>query len=119
MVRYLKDVNERTDITGKALYLYQQFKNQKIMEKYSKAVREMYSQFKQRKAHPMEKYIGRHASRGGQTGEVVGYNTRTDVLCSLILDASDGGGPVRLRDGDVIVKECKSYLYASIYDLTD
>lgn len=26
------------------------------MEKYSKAVREMYSQFKQREAHPMAKY---------------------------------------------------------------
>lgn len=28
------------------------------MEKYLKAVREMYSQFKKKEAHPMEKYIG-------------------------------------------------------------
>lgn len=26
------------------------------MEKYSKAVREMYSQFKKKESHPMEKY---------------------------------------------------------------
>ena len=89
------------------------------MEKYSKAVSEMYSQFKQREVHPMEKYIGRHASYGGQIMEVVGYNTRTDVLCSLILDASDGGGWVHLRDGDIIFKKCKSYLYVSIYALID
>lgn len=30
------------------------------MEKYSKAVSEMYSQFKKKEAHPMEKYIGKH-----------------------------------------------------------
>lgn len=28
------------------------------MEKYSKAVSEMYAQFKKREVHPMEKYIG-------------------------------------------------------------
>ena len=57
------------------------------MEKYSKAVREMYSQFKQKEdhpmemvsrfkqkeAHPMEKYIGRLARcTGGKVSEVVG-----------------------------------------------
>lgn len=89
------------------------------MEKYSKAVSEMYSQFKKRGAHPMEKYIGRHASYGGQIREVVGYNTRTDVLCSLILDASDGGGWVLPREGDVIFKKCESYLCVSIYALID
>lgn len=89
------------------------------MEKYLKAVSEMYSQFKQRKAHPMEKYIGRHVIYKGRTREVVGYNTRTDVLCSLILDASEGEGWVRLRDGDVIFKKCESYLYVSIHALID
>ena len=88
------------------------------MEKYSKAVSEMYSQFK-KDTHPMEKYIGRHVIYGERTREVVGYNARTDVLCSLILDASDGEGWVRLRDGDVIFKKCESYLYASIYALID
>lgn len=34
------------------------------MEKYSKAVSGMYSQFKQKEAHPMEKYIGRLAKVG-------------------------------------------------------
>lgn len=43
------------------------------MEKYSKAVREMYSQFKQKEVHPMEKYIGRFANYGGEQLEVVGY----------------------------------------------
>lgn len=89
------------------------------MEKYLEAVSEMYSQSEQRKAHPMEKYLGRHVIYGGRTREVVGYNTRTDVLCSLILDASDGEGWVRLRDGDVIFKKCESYLYVSIYALID
>lgn len=89
------------------------------MEKYSKAVSEMYSQFKERKAHPMEKYIGRHVIHKGRTGEVVGYNTRTDVLCSLILDASEDEGRRDLIDGCVIFKKCKSYFYASIYALID
>ena len=43
------------------------------MKKYSKAVSEMYSQFKQRKAHPFEKYIGRLVSFSGEEVEVVGY----------------------------------------------
>ena len=89
------------------------------MEKYSKAVSEMYSQFKQREAHPMEKYIGRHVIYRGRTREVVGYNTRTDVLCSLILDASEDGGRRDLIDGCVVFKKCKSYWYASINDLID
>lgn len=87
------------------------------MEKYSKAVSEMYSQFKKREAHPMEKYIGRHVIYRGRTREVVGYNTRTDVLCSLILDASEDEGRRDLRDGDVIFKKCESYFYVSIYTL--
>lgn len=36
------------------------------MEKYSKAVSEMYSQFKQREADPMEKYVGRFVSFVGE-----------------------------------------------------
>lgn len=43
------------------------------MEKYSKAVSEMYSQFKQRETHPLEKYIGRFVSYCGRRLEVVGY----------------------------------------------
>lgn len=42
------------------------------MEKYSKAVSEMYSQFKQKEAHPMEKYVGRLVSIFGEKVEVVG-----------------------------------------------
>lgn len=46
------------------------------MEKYSKAVSEMYSQFKKKEAHPMEKYIGRNVQlSGGEILEVVGYAT--------------------------------------------
>lgn len=36
------------------------------MEKYSKAVSEMYSQFKKREAHPMEEYIGRLVNYYGE-----------------------------------------------------
>lgn len=39
------------------------------MEKYSKAVSEMYSQFKKREAHPLEKYIGRLAEPGDMVAE--------------------------------------------------
>ena len=48
------------------------------MEKYSKAVSEMYSQFEKREAHPMEKYIGRLANYKGEQLEVVGYRKETD-----------------------------------------
>ena len=89
------------------------------MEKYSKAVSEMYSQFKQREVHPMEKYVGRHIIYDGRTREVVGYTTWLDGSCSLIIDASKGESWVRLRDGDVIFKECESYFYVSIYALMD
>lgn len=44
------------------------------MEKYSKAVSEMYSQFKQREAHPAEKYVGRYVQFKGQKLEVIGYS---------------------------------------------
>lgn len=44
------------------------------MEMYSKAVSEMYSQFKQRETHPMEKYIGRLVYFCGEKLEVVGYS---------------------------------------------
>lgn len=45
------------------------------MEKYSKAVSEMYSQFKQKEAHPMEKYIGKHVAYWG------GEDTGSSWLC--------------------------------------
>lgn len=44
------------------------------MEKYSKAVSETCSQFKQSEAHPMEKYIGRHVTHEWRTREVVGVH---------------------------------------------
>lgn len=43
------------------------------MEKYSKAVSEMYSQFKKKEAHPMEKYVGRYVQVRDQKLEVIGY----------------------------------------------
>lgn len=61
------------------------------MEKYSKAVSEMYSQFKQKEAHPMEKYIGRLAKSDGTVLEVVGYRDNEYDL-PLIVDASKIGG---------------------------
>ena len=88
------------------------------MEKYSKAVSEMYSQFKQREAHPMEKYIGRSAIYRGKRLEVVGYShdgSGNEPL--LILDASQSGGWSRLCEDDVVFKRCAAYSYAIINNL--
>lgn len=63
------------------------------MEKYLKAVSEMYSQFKKREAHTMEKYIGRSAIYRGKRLVVVGYSYNgpgNEPL--LIVDASQSGG---------------------------
>ena len=89
------------------------------MEKYSKAVSEMYSQFKQREAHPLEKYVGRHVIYDGRTREVVGYSTWSDGLCCLIVEVSEGEGWGYLTDNDVIIKRCKGYSYVSINSLID
>lgn len=90
------------------------------MEKYSKAVREMYSQFKKREAHPLKKYIGRLARCCGEKLEVVGYHSDIDIA-TLIVDASKI--KTRLWDymdeEDVIFKECESYGYVSIDNLID
>lgn len=90
------------------------------MEKYSKSVSEMYSQFEKREAHPMEKYIGRVADYGGEELEVVGYsyNKLADEPL-LIVDASQSGGWSVLEPFDVVFKECEHYWYASIDDLID
>lgn len=90
------------------------------MEKYSKAVSEMYSQFKQREAHPLEKYIGRLAGYGGEKFEVVGYSFN-DLTYKplLIVDASQTGGWTNLEPGDVVFKECEGYYYVGINDLID
>ena len=89
------------------------------MEKYSKAVSEMYAQFKQRKAHPMEKYIGRSAIYRGKRLEVVGYSVDTLGGEYLIVGSSLLGGWNNLSVGDVIFKECESYLYVKVNDLID
>lgn len=84
------------------------------MEKYSKAVREMYSQFKKVEAHPMEKYIGRLANYEGEQLEVVGYS-HNDLVDEplLIVDASqtDGWPVSELKPFDVIFKNCEKYYY--------
>nr|UVX38185.1 MAG: hypothetical protein [Bacteriophage sp.] len=84
------------------------------MEKYSKAVREMYSQFKKVEAHPMEKYIGRLANYEGEQLEVVGYS-HNDLVDEplLIVDASqtDGWPASELKPFDVIFKNCEKYYY--------
>ena len=91
------------------------------MEKYSKAVSEMYSQFKQREAHPMVKYIGRLANYYGEKLEVVGYRNGTDGTWALIVDgAKIKGWRWKVLDiQDVVFKECESYWYVSIKDLID
>lgn len=92
------------------------------MEKYSKAVREMYSQFKKREAHPMEKYIGRLANYQGEKVEVVGYShNELAGKDFLIIDASklEGWYWELLDPQDVVAKKCKRYWYVSVGDLID
>jgi hypothetical protein len=90
------------------------------MEKYSKAVSEMYSQFNQREVHPLEKYVGRFVSLSGEKVEVVGYRDN-EYNFPLIVDASKFGGWYgEFSDPqDVIFKKCESYWYISIDDLID
>lgn len=90
------------------------------MEKYSKAVSEMYSQFKEREALQMGKYVGKLARDGwGEVLEVVGYSKRSDGPYRLIVDCSKTKGWTHLRPNDVIFKECEYYWYVSINDLID
>ena len=90
------------------------------MEKYSKAVSEMYSQFEPREADPMEKYIGRLVKYRGKKAVVVGYSyTELDAEPLLIIAASQTDGWSALEPFDVVFKECKYYWYVSINDLID
>ena len=90
------------------------------MEKYLKAVSEMYSQFKQREAHPMEKYIGRLVRCGwGEVLEVVGYSRRSDGSYALIVDSPESGGWTELEPNDTVFKKCKNYWFASIDNLIE
>lgn len=91
------------------------------MEKYLKAVREMYSQFKQKEAHSLEKYVGRLARcTWGGISEVVGYSKGPDgpdgPYC-LIVGCSKTRGWCDLRPCDVVFKECEGYWYVRINDL--
>lgn len=89
------------------------------MEKYSKAVSGMYSQFEKREAHPMEKYVGRHAVVRGSVLEVVGYSAGSDDIRMLIVDAFPVGGWTDLWEADTVFRVCKSYWYVRIDDLID
>lgn len=89
------------------------------MEKYSKAVSEMYSQFKKKEAHPMEKYIGRLAYFCGEKLEVVGYRNDTGNARMLIADGTKikAWGWKLLDTWDVVFKECEIYCYVTVNDL--
>lgn len=90
------------------------------MEKYLRAVSDMYSQFKQRKAHPMEKYVGKLARcTWGGISEVVGYSTCPDGLHCLIVGCSKTWGWEILRPCDVVFKECEGYWYVRTSDVID
>ena len=88
------------------------------MEKYLKAVSEMYSQFK-RESHPMEKYVGRLAWSRGRKLDVVGYSEGALGGFCLIADATLFGGWWSLDVCDVVFKKCEAYCYVSINDLVD
>lgn len=82
----------------------------------------MYSQFKQRESHPLEKYVGRLVNFHGDKLEVVGYSC--DELADeplLIVDASQIGGwsALALEPFDVVFKDCEMYWYTDINDLID
>lgn len=91
------------------------------MEEYSKAVSEMYSQFKKKEAHPMEKYIGRLAWCRGEKVEVVGYCTDMSGAPKLIVDSSKywGWRQELIDPRDVVFKKCEGYLYVGIHSLID
>lgn len=91
------------------------------MEKYSKAVSEMYSQFKEVERHRVEKYIGRLANYKGEQLEVVGYRKDTDDTWALIVDDTKIKGWRRemLDPMDVVFKDCEEYAYVDINDLID
>lgn len=90
------------------------------MEKYSKAVSEMYSQFKKEEAHPMEEYIGKHVNYKGQTREVIGYSyNESDDEPLLIIEGSQTDGWPALESFGFVFKECKYYWYVSINDVID
>ena len=90
------------------------------MEKYSKAVSEMYSQFK-KEDRPLENYLGRLAIVYGEELEVVGYRNDADNAWALIVDGTKIGGWCRemLDPMDVVFKECECYFYVRINDLID
>lgn len=90
------------------------------MEKYSRSVGEMCSQIRQRKGHPMEKYIGRLVNYYGEKMEVVGYSYNEWAgKYMLIVDASQSGGWSELGPTDFVFKDCEFYYYASIDDLIE
>lgn len=89
------------------------------MEKYSKAVSEMYSQFKQREDHPLKKYVGQLVKYRGVVLEVVGYSTDPIWRGLLIVDASLFGGWCDPDEDDVVFKRCEAYSYANIINLID
>lgn len=90
------------------------------MEKYSKAVSEMYAQFKQKEAHPMEKYIGRFARYLGKKLEVVGYSYIEHMAeFALIVGTSTTDGWHYLGPQDVVFKKCESYFYVGTSALID
>lgn len=89
------------------------------MEKYLSAVSEMYSQFKKKEVHPMEKYVGRLAKYRGVVLEVVGYSTDPIWRGLLIVDASLFGGWRDIDEDDVVFKRCEAYSYVNIINLID
>ena len=109
MEKYSKAVSE----------MYSQFGQGEAhpMEKYSKAVSEMYSQFGQGEAHPMEKYVGRHVFYLGNTLEVVGYRCDKDNHRMLIAEAPKGEGWTVIGPHDVISKACGYYWYVTVGSL--
>lgn len=90
------------------------------MEKYLSAVSEMYSQFKKKEAHPMEKYIGRLIKYNGKESKVVGYSYQECLgEYVLIVEAPEEIGWTELDPSDVILKDCEYYWYVRINDLIE
>lgn len=86
------------------------------MGKCPKAVSEMYSQFKTKEAHPLERYVGRYVQVKDQKLEVIGYSK--DLIWSggglLIVDGTTLNGwrwTESKNQGNVVFKKCEKYCY--------
>lgn len=116
MEKYLSAVRE----------MYSQFKKKEAhpIKKYLSAVRKMYSRFKKKEACSLEMYVGRYVQVGDQKLEVIGYskdNNWGDGRFLIVDGASlNGWSQTALNNqSDVVFKNCERYYYVDADNLID